>query len=680
MKRLLALLLVVSICFAGCGKNAKKREETPIDLPDGIAAENAEDFAVFGGELWILGDGEARTVGEEPEVLELPDGYVPAFLSAGETGSVLCSSDGAVLWDGETAVLSVPEEEPVLTSFAVAGDTAVAAYRHITDGWGEGNRLVFFNRRTHDCITANPVREGLCRVIPGDSESVWILNYGFADVGWTVYRYNLRTMQPELLAALSIGWDVRAAAYDPGQDALFLLETQTNGERSLTALEKLTPGEERPARLAAPENWGGEVTKMLFSAGQLVLMDGSGTVTVLSDWMPADDGRVVTIAVVPARDQGNFSHAENCAEKLVRLGGAVGISVDVFRLTGEQIRVKLLAGDSDFDLFSAGSDELYLDKPFWEPLDGYACITEQTVKLTDDTIRLSSWNGRLFGVPISGSLSNQFRRVNAENAALLGLTEAEMNGIGMTDGSWTIDDFYALGKRAKEKGLLVSQYFTLGMDDYAARYVTFEGGIGRLADENGDNLRHMLSLAKTMKDEGMTDDFAPADRALLNVRGGSEEVLDVRVRIPSFDGEPRYPVQIGYLVMNAASVHKEAAAEILGFAADPDNGLFPLAWSEFIPYRDAEERLASEIERNYGLDAYRDGETTIDIVPALDDEWLGYLDAYRDAEPYFVTVPAFNDEWLHYAGSEAWKYLNDEQDLDYTVKRILERAKMVLEG
>ena len=654
MKRIFAWVLLFALFLPGCV--GKKTEESPPLLETGIAAEGASDFAVIGGELWVIEEGKIGTVGNQAKSTELPEGFGPAFLSSDGEHPAACSAGGELFWDGETAALPIPEDEKSVTSFAVAGDTAVAAYRHITDGWGEGSRLVFFDRRTGDAITADPIRAGLCKVIPGDGESVWILNFGFADVSWTVYRFNLRTMQPDSLASISIGWDIRAAAYDPGQDALFLLETQTNGERSLTALEKLTPGEERPARLAAPENWGGEVTKMLFSAGQLVLMDGSGTVTVLSDWMPADNGRVVTIAVVPARDQGNFSHAENCAEKLVRLGGAVGISVDVLRLTGEQIRVKLLAGDSDFDLFSAGSDELYLDKPFWEPLDGYACITEQTVKLTDDTIRLSSWNGRLFGVPISGSISNLFRRVNAENAALLGLTEAEIEGIGMTDGSWTIDDFYALGKRAKEKGLLVSQYFTLGMDDYAARYVTFEGGIGRLADENGDNLRHMLSLAKTMKDEGMTDDFAPADRALLNVRGGSEEVLDVRVRIPSFDGEPRYPVQIDYLMMNAASAHKEAAAEILGFAADPDNRLFPLAWSEFIPYRDAEERLAAAIERDFDLDAY------------------------RDAEPYFVTVPAFNDEWLNYAGSEAWKYLNDEQDLDYTVSRILERAKMVLEG
>ena len=654
-QRFFSLLLVLTLTptlFTGCAKTEPETPAEPPKLEEGVAAQSAEDFALIDGELWVIEEGEVRSAGNRENSVDLPEGFSPALLSSDGELPVVCSTGGELFWDGETTLLPIPEDEILLTSFAAAGDTAVAAFRHLTDGWGEGNRLVFYDRTTGDAITADPIRAGVCKVIPGDNKSVWILNYGFADANWTVYRYNLKTMQPDSLASLSIGWDIRAAAYDPGQDALFLLETMTNGERTLTAFEKLIPGEVRPARLAFPQNITGEVAKMLFSAGQLVVTDGSGTVTVLSDWMPDDNGQVVTIAVIPAKDKGNFSHAENCAEKLVLLGGAVGISVDVLRLNAEQIRVKLLAGDSDFDLFTAEDDELYLDKPFWEPLDGYARVSEQMAKMTDDTIRLSSWNGRLFGIPISGSLSNLFRRVNGENAALLGLTEAEMSGIGMTDGSWTLDDFYALGKRAKEKGLLVSQYFTLGLDNYAARYVTFEDGIGRLADENGDNLRHMLSLAKTMKDEGMTDDFAPADRALLTVRGDTEDFF---VRIPSFDGEPRYPVHLEYLMMNAASAHKEAAVEILGLAADPDNGLLPLAVSDFIPYRDAKEKLA-EIGRDFDLDAY------------------------RDAEPYFVTVPALNGEWLDYAGSEAWKYLNDEQDLDNTVKRILDRAKMVLEG
>ena len=650
MKRVCACFLLFVLLFAGCGKNTPG--ETPTPLETGIAAEGASDFAVIGGELWVIGDGEVRSVGDSGGTLELPDGMVPAFLASDGENPVLCSADGAIFRGGETAAFPIPEDEPTVTSFAAGGNTAVAAYRHETDGWGEGCRLAFYDWSTGDAITADPIRAGLCKVLPGDKESVWILNYGFADVNWTVYRFSLRTMQPDSLAALSVGWDIAAAAYDAEQDALFLIETMKNEDQTLTAFEKLVPGSARPTRLASPENLGGTAAKMLFSSGQLVLLDGGGTVTVLSDWMPADDGRVVTIAAVPARDRGSFSHSENCAEKLVRLGGAAGISVDVLRLSADQIRVKLLAGDTDLDLFAAEDSALALDKPFWEPLDGYARITEQAEKMTEDAVRLSSWNGRLFGIPIGGSLANLFRYVNTEKAALIGLTEAEMNGIGMTDGSWTLDDFYALGKRAKEKGLLVSQYFTLGLDNYAARYVSYEDGIGRLEDENGDSLRHMLSLAKTMQDEGMTDDFAPADRALMTVSGREEGIL---VRIPSFDGEPRYPVHLEFLMMNAASEHKEAAAVILALAADPDNELFPLAVSDFIPYRDAEERLAS-IGRDFDLDAC------------------------RKAEPYFVTVPALNDEWLHYAGSEAWKYLASEQDLDYTVKRILERAKMVLEG
>ena len=166
-------------------------------------------------------------------------------------------------------------------------------------------------------------------------------------------------------------------------------------------------------------------------------------------------------------------------------------------------------------------------------------------------------------------------------------------------------------------------------------------------------LLYFNPLAKKLKDGGMTDDFAPEEDALLKTRRGTPE--EILVQIPTFDGERRYPISLHYMMMNAASENKDAAAEILAMAADPDNGLYPLDISGFLPYRDAEERLAA-LGRDFDFDLY------------------------RSAEPYFVTLPGMVGEWIHFAGAEAWKYLDDEQDLDYTVKRIIERAKMVIEG
>ena len=654
MKRLITVLLIFALFLPGCGKKVEKPEEAPVDLPDGIAAEKAADFTVAGGKLWILAEGEVRSAGEEPETLDLPDGFAPAFLSAGETGPVLCTSDGEIFWDGETAVLSIPEEKPAITSFAVAGDTAVAAYLHTSEGWGEGNRLVFFNRSTHDCITMNPVREGFCRVVPGDEESVWILNFGFADVAWSAYRFNLRTMQPDAPAVFSTGWDIASAAFDSGEDALFLIQRMKNGDTEVLALERLISGDERPVRIGAPKPSYGEAVKIALHAGRLFALDKGGTMTLLSDWKPEDSGQVVTIAVIPSEWKNNFTLSERCAERLALLGGEEGISVNILRLTEDQISIKLLAGDPDIDLFWMDGERLFPEKPFWAPLEGYAAIAEQTEKLTETAIRFSSWNGHLFGIPMDGLLGYVDRYVNEDKAAVLGLDKQEMDALGMTDGTWTLETFGDLALRAKEKGILVSQFFLLGMDDYAARYFVGNGdGTGTLTDENGKALRSMLSLAKKLKDGGMTDDFAPEEDALLKTRRGTPE--EILVQIPTFDGERRYPISLHYMMMNAASENKDAAAEILAMAADPDNGLYPLDISGFLPYRDAEERLAA-LGRDFDFDLY------------------------RSVEPYFVTLPGMVGEWVNFAGTETWKYLEDEQDLDYTVDRIVERAKMVLEG
>ena len=90
---------------------------------------------------------------------------------------------------------------------------------------------------------------------------------------------------------------------------------------------------------------------------------------------------------------------------------------------------------------------------------------------------------------------------------------------------------------------------------------------------------------------------------------------------------------------------------------DPDGGYTLLGagkWDIWL-YKNAEKRMKTD---------------------AAKKNWETYLSLM----PYFRTQIPFTNEWADYAYVELWKYLNNEQDLDYTVKRILDRAKMVLEG
>ena len=116
-------------------------------------------------------------------------------------------------------------------------------------------------------------------------------------------------------------------------------------------------------------------------------------------------------------------------------------------------------------------------------------------------------------------------------------------------------------------------------------------------------------------------------------------------------------VSLQYAVMNPVSRHKEAAADLLGRMVDPDGGYTVLGmgrWDLWL-YKNAEKRMKTD-------EAKKNWET------------------YRSLMPYFRTQIPFTNEWSAFAHEELWSYLNDEQDLDYTVKRILDRAKMVVEG
>ena len=134
MKQLTAWVLLFALFLPGCA--GKKAEESPALLETGVAAENADDFTLAGGELWVLEDGEAKPAGNLSNNLPFPDGYRAKYMSSDGENPVFCSEDGVLCRSGELFRLPVPEDTPEVTSFAVAGDTAVAAYRHIMDGWG----------------------------------------------------------------------------------------------------------------------------------------------------------------------------------------------------------------------------------------------------------------------------------------------------------------------------------------------------------------------------------------------------------------------------------------------------------------------------------------------------------------------------------------------------------------
>ena len=64
----------------------------------------------------------------------------------------------------------------------------------------------------------------------------------------------------------------------------------------------------------------------------------------------------------------------------------------------------------------------------------------------------------------------------------------------------------------------------------------------------------------------------------------------------------------------------------------------------------------------------------------MDAETQAHYDFYLHVMSHYRLSRSYQQEWLNFAAEEERKYLSDEQDLDYTVQRIMDRAKMVMEG
>ena len=171
MKRLLLCALLLVLVLTGCAKkNHANKVPAPLTLAAGEAAENVTDFAVIEGKLWVVQNGTAVCVGSD-ETVEVPADFHADYIASDGNSPVLCAKDGRILWDGE--VVSLPEEE--ITSFAVAGNTAVYTYsytwNHPRTGqpWNGGDRIGFYNRANGDFISQDPPNQAYTRVFSGDT-------------------------------------------------------------------------------------------------------------------------------------------------------------------------------------------------------------------------------------------------------------------------------------------------------------------------------------------------------------------------------------------------------------------------------------------------------------------------------------------------------------------------------
>ena len=710
MKRILALILTAVLLTAGgCGKIY----ETPVLLPfpDFTLEARAEDMAVSGSSLFWCAEGlvyrldltaEEKAASEDWSDMDgtvFFDGFPVSVMSSEGDRLALCSSGGELLVgipgaEGmektQNAVLPLPSGGEI-AGLALAEDTAVFSWRDAESG---SDRVGFFNLSNGDFLEDTPAGEGRILLCGGDAEHVYIC-------------------RPDSMNGLSLlfGFDVKSMKRDaifPAEDLAGLAAIGWNAEDGCLYALDGTIGGSNLYRFGASDGESGEKRvpsdtirnaprKLLFANGSaVVLHGGAGEITLCRDFFGSEEEEEITVTVLVPDDM--VCNLDKLSSPLYE---EYGIRLVMKKMKTEAIDTKLLARDGDYDLWIGANYTLNLNYPIWEPLEDYPLIKNVTELLFDDIVRICSSGGHLFGLPYSMQLANCTLPWNGELAEKLGIEKPEAG--------WTLDDFLTLARSLREQGYYIcGNAWPVTLHDYMWRYFD-PFGTGELNDD-GTSLRKLLIWGKTLEDEGLLypdSTFGPKDLVLLSGPIGANIVYSTSETVPdpTIDGREIYSDSASFLMMNPLSPHKEEASAVLAAMIDPKYGLYTLPTSLLYYYKDfglyrwdspnpedaafleaaaneADRAEREQLIRDRGarmIEAEKQAGTYTDIWN-MDAKTRDNYELYLHILSNYKLGRSYTKDWLMFAQDECRRYLDSEQDLDYTVKRILERAKMALEG
>ncbi|MBE6725786.1 MAG: carbohydrate ABC transporter substrate-binding protein [Ruminococcaceae bacterium] len=714
MKRIVTwILTAILLLCGGCGRENRggsgggEPNTNAAPVPDRSIQTGLLrlDVAVTEDEIFWCEDGrvyrlDPREEGDPEGRLFYEGTYVTKLASDGERLAV-CSAEGQGIIgvpgaegfeDPADLRLPVPDGCAV-SGLVLAGDTVVFRWRSEDNG---PDRLGFYSLASGDFIEDTAMENGFCLIAAGGGERIFV--YWLERSGGTglLYSFNVNSMKRE--RDFTVGVKVSALSaigYNPADDRFYALDQ--SGGVSGSLLYVWNPDDPSDMEKIEPHDSIRQgPTKLLFLGGSAVVLHGAeGKITVCRDYL-AQDGMVTLL--VPATERQYY--LDHIAYVLKR---DHGVKLTVKKMKEEAINTKLLAQDDDFDLYFADGRLLNLNYPVWEPLEDFPLIKEKTALLFDDIVRICSVNGHIFGLPYYMQLGNCFLPWN-ESAA-------EACGVKKPEPGWTLDDYTALAKEVREKGYYLDwRDPAVGLEDYMWNFFD-PFGTGTVNDD-GTILRKYLLWAKELYDsdllfDGNWQEAKNSGRVLFtgershSILYGNHESVVTR---PTFDGVERYSDASVFLLMNPQSKHKEAASAVLAEMISPDNFQYATPdqsvyyykdfslytfnytsnWQESLDWaKTPEERAEREARLRADIEERREEEIRsgrYTDIWNMDEETKERYEFYLHVMAHYRLGRSYNDEWLRFAVEERNKYLNSEQDLDFTVKRIMERARMVFEG
>ncbi len=681
MKRFLSYLLITVMMLgvlAGCETTPKQVEE--YTFPDAEYAVNATDMAVVGDKIYYISDEKVYETASDAVVFE--EFPVSRIAAAGETFAVF--GGGQVKIGEDSYTLPVPE----ITSLVCVGNTIGYTYKE-----NDLEMLGFVNRKNGDSISITPLESGQVRMLPYKDKSVLVHCINTESGYILLYDFDTETMKPGSVMVDSMSMDL--PAYNQKENAIYWLDGNAGGSH-LTRYDVET-GE--TTTLIPADALRMSILDLTFSGGSAIVRKLSGGISVVNEYIATEEG-IATVNMLTL--YGSDYSLDELAYILKR---DHNIQLNLTTIKEDKLKLKLLAGESDFDLYFGamqdGADHLtntlILDHPVWEPLENFPQIMEQMDALFDDVVRLCTYDGHIFGIPKSFSISNTFLSYDAALFEELGVT--------LPDTDWTLEDFYKLAKEVRSDGIYLAFSPPLSLWDYMHQYFDPYGS-GTLNDD-GPVLREYLTIYKKLCDEDliypgtakeMREEVANGELRILLGNATSGYIWDRQDVLlpPSFNGERIYTVNRPYLIMNPNSKNKNAAATVIAEYLNPENRMMTDSNRGGYIYKDmsvythsivyyanheeswdnADEERREEMLQE--IEERRAEYTTNDLVN-MDEKTAHNFELYLDVLKYAKLGPSYVDEWLRFAGDEQSKYLNDQQDLDYTVQRIIDRAKLILD-
>lgn len=666
---LISLLITLSlIMLSGCASDAAAAGE--YTLADADYAVNALDIAVLGGSVCYIDavDGKVYLADEESDSETVNEPLYSGMACADDSdaadssdtaegvkflaasGNTLYIFDGGhiIRKDGDThTVCAAPEN---ISSLACAGDFLCWSF---ADESGRP-KIGIYNLKNGDGISILPIFGEECRVLPCEGSKILVQCFDMTGEK-ELYDFDCATMKA---GNFLVREQIYLAAYNDADGCVYTLDGDSGGSR-MTRFD-LSTGE--ATSLTPCDVLRDSVKKFMFSGGSAVII--SDGISVRAEYINADS-KTVTILADNTATQLVLTELENLADRIYQ---NYGTELVITKIDGDKLKLKQLAGDSDFDLYFTNNYNLVLEYQIYEPLDAYTQIIEQFDGMFDDIRRVCTYNGSIFGVPAQLPLYNAVWSCDADMLERLDLA--------LPDAEWGVDEFYALAVGLRERGYYISAYNPVGMTSYAWEYMDAYGS-GTLNDD-GTILRGLLEISKKMEDEELFySGDEPEGRGLFGADNPTAAFVWKRSDVwykPALNGGI-YGELITFLQMNVNSQNKEAAADVLAEFMKPcDDNCDPLSgvmlYDDLSLYKYSDYTL-DHIDKSDPPTWYVENDLT-----DMDEKTAFNFEIYKNLLSR-IKVNRRYSEWISFAEEQADKYYNDEQDLDYTVELILARARMV---